>query len=127
MTVFRPDELEFGTEDEGRRVTLTFRTDSGETLGVSLGRGQVAATVARLVQEIGEGAAVPIDRGSLQIGARFAVQGFQLQRKTDGSRVLTLVVDMPDQGRVVTIPLDLSPDDVAKLIEMLESPLIQNI
>ena len=126
MTVFRPDEMEVKTEDDGRRVTLTFRADSGEILGVSLTRAQVGATVARLVQETEAGSVVPIDRGSLRIGASFSVQGLQVQKKTDGSRLLTIVVDMPEDRRVVTIPLDLSPADVAELIKMLGSPLVQD-
>jgi hypothetical protein len=120
------DEMEIGTEEEGQRVTLTFRTDTGETLGVSLTRGQVGVTVARLVQEIGSGSVAPIARGLLQIGASFSVQGFQVQRKTDGARLLTLAVDMPEEGRVVTIPLELSPIEVEELIKMLGTTLAQD-
>lgn len=126
MSILRPDEMEVGTEENGQRVTLAFRSDSGETQAVSLARAQIPTFVARLLQETEAGSAVPIDRGSLHIGNTFAVQSFHVLRRSDGARLLTLAVDMPDEGRVVTIPLELSPIEVTRLIEMLGSPLVQD-
>src|SRR5690606_34382736 len=113
-----PDEVEITDKtDEG--LTLEFRSDAGGVAAIALLRGQLAALVARLVKEIGAGQAVPIDRGSLQIGQTFAVTAHQVQRRGDGARRLVMTVDLPDQGRVVTIPLELSPDDVRSLIKDL--------
>jgi hypothetical protein len=126
VTILRPDEMEIGTEEDGQRVTLTFRADTGESRAVSLTRAQVQSSVARLMQEIGGGQVVPIDRGSLQIGATYSLQSYHVQRNTDGRRLLTLAVDLLDQGRVVTIPIELSPVEVEQLIKMLGSPLVQD-
>jgi len=118
--------MEIGTEEDGQRVTLTFRADTGESRAVSLTRAQVQSSVARLMQEIGGGQVVPIDRGSLQIGATYSLQSYHVQRNTDGRSLLTLAVDLLDQGRVVTIPIELSPVEVEQLIKMLGSPLVQD-
>ena len=115
---FKPDETEQHPSSDGG-LTLIFRRDSGETRSIVLGRGQVAALAAALIGEIGTDRVVPIDRASLRIGQPFAVEGFQVAHSTDGGRCLIVQVHLPDQGRVVTIPLELSPQDVAALIEQL--------
>lgn len=117
MSVLRPDLLE--TERDGEWITLTFRADTGESQVVSLNWAQLPTLVAQLVQETGPGQAVPIDQGSLQIGTTYSLQGYQVRRNTDGRRLLTLAIDLPDQGRTVTIPIELSPKEVADLIGML--------
>ena len=66
------------------------------------------------------------NRGSLQLGATYSLQSYQVQRNTDGRRLLTLAVDLLDQGRVVTIPIELSPVEVAQLIKMLGPALVQD-
>lgn len=114
----RPNEFEVGKD--GDRVTLTFRADTGESQAVSLARAQVATFVARISQEIGAGSVVPIDRGTLQIGASFSVQGWQIQKRDDGARRIVLAIDLPDQDRVVTMPLDFTSAEVAQFIEELK-------
>lgn len=118
MTPLRPDETDIRVSDED--VTLDFRTDNGESRVVVLSRKWLPTLIARLMQETEPGQAVPIDRNSLQIGASFSVQGWQIQHRSDGARRLVLAVDLPDQGRVVTIPLELSPSDVQNIIKQLQ-------
>lgn len=115
-----PDELEILPGPDDDHVTLSFRSDNGDRRDIILDRRQLPAIVGRLAQETGPGQAVPIDKGSLQIGATFAVQGWAVRKATDGSRLLTLMVDLPDPGRVVTIPLELTPADVQALIGQLK-------
>jgi hypothetical protein len=114
----RPDEAEMSTD--GEDVVLDFRSDSGESRAVVLSRQWLPGLIARLMQQIGPDEAVPTDQGSLQVGARFAVQGWQVQHQSDGARRLDVIVNLPDQGRVVTIPLELTPPDVQSLIDRLK-------
>jgi hypothetical protein len=114
----RPDEAEMSTD--GEDVVLDFRSDSGESRAVVLSRQWLPGLIARLMDQIGPDEAVHTDQGSLQVGARFAVQGWQVQRQDDGARRLDVIVNLPDQGRVVAIPLDLTPPDVQSLINQLK-------
>jgi hypothetical protein len=114
----RPDEANIGPE--GEDIILDFRSDSGESRAVVLSREWLPGLIARLMHQIGPEEAVPVDQGSLQVGARFAVQGWQVQRESDGARRLDVIINLPDQGRVVTIPLDLTPPDVQNLIDQLK-------
>jgi hypothetical protein len=114
----RPDEMEIRVD--GDDIVLDFKADSGESRVVVLSRKWVPTLLARLMQETEPGQMVPIDRASLQIGASFSVQSWQVQRRSDGARRLTLAVDLPDQGRVVTIPLELSAAEVQSLLDQLK-------
>jgi hypothetical protein len=116
---FLVDESDVQIDASGEFVKFIFSRDSGERREVVLRRQWLPALATQIQKNIAPGQAVPIDKGSLQIGANFSLQGFQVRRKSDGGATLTLFVDMPDQGRVVTIPMQMSPADIATLQKML--------
>jgi hypothetical protein len=111
----RPDEADISAD--GEDVVLDFRSDAGESRSVVLARQWLPGLIARLMHQIGPDEAVPTE---LQVGARFAVQGWQVARQSDGARRLDVIINLPDQDRVVTIPLDLAPADVQSLIDQLK-------
>jgi hypothetical protein len=47
------------------------------------------------------------------------VVGWQVQKRRDGARRLTIKVVMPDQGQTITLPCILVPEDVQQLISDL--------
>jgi hypothetical protein len=116
----RPDEADISTD--GEDVVLDFRSDAGESRSIVLSRQWLPGLIARLMHQVGPDEAIPsaTDQGSLQVGARFAVQGWQVARQSDGARRLDVIINLPDQDRVVTIPLDLTPPDVQSLIDQLK-------
>ena len=119
MGDFEPDDCEAVLIENDTKVRISFLNDSGASREVVLARQWPPQLVELLIAKIESGSVVPIDQGSLRPGQTFAVRGFQVRRVSDGSRLLTLSADLPDQGRMVTIPLELSPTDAGKLIEML--------
>ena len=116
---FRPDECETFLSEDRKRVKIVFRRDSGETQEAVLARTWIPQLIVQLQTRIEPGQATPIDRGSLRIGQTFSLQGYQVGHRPDGSAILTLFVDLPDQGRVVTIPLVLPPPEITQFIQML--------
>src|SRR5437763_14237359 len=115
--IFEPDEWEIKVHD-GDRIGLRFRSDNGKTREVVVPRSMVPGLIARLVAEIGPGQGVPI-AGSLRPGQTILVQGFGGRRLPDGGAVLTLFVHLPDEGRDVTIPLELSAANVVEFVAIL--------
>lgn len=114
----RPDSVEIERSEDS--ITLVFMTDSGERQAVELRQVQIEALLARLAKESRPGSLVPIDRESLNIGQSISIQGWQVEKRGDGARRLVLHVDLPDQGRTVSIPLFLPPGEVADLIKELQ-------
>jgi hypothetical protein len=114
---FIPDGVR--TQRSGEYVKIIFERDDGQFRDVVAHRTWLPSLVTCLLNEIGPGQAVPIDKGSLNFGTTYSVQGFQARPASDGSARLTLFVDLPDQGRVVTIPIDLKPEERSQIIQML--------
>jgi hypothetical protein len=116
---FEPDDCEAVLIENDTKVRITFARDNGTSREVVLPREALPELVALLVGKIERGPIVRIDQGSLRPGQTVAVRGLRVQKISDGSRLLTLTALLPDQGREVTIPLELSPDDARQLIEWL--------
>lgn len=116
---FEATETDIALSADGAHVRLIFNDDNGKSREVILLRKWLPAFVAQMQRNIEPGQIVPIDKASLQIGRSFSLQGFQARRFPDGGATITLFVDLPDQGRVVTIPLEMTPKDVSTLLTML--------
>lgn len=114
----RPNETEI--IDRGDEIILDFKNDNGESQQISMSRTWLPQLLSRLMKEVPSGQAVPIDRSSLQVGASFSLEGWQVQRRNDGARRLVLAVNLPDQARVVTIPIELSAKEAESLVNQLE-------
>ena len=118
-----------GTEDEdfvvlgcdvkerpdGKRLRLNFTGEGNKNRSVVLHREGVPLLVGALHSKIGHGTVVPIDKESLRAGANIQVQGWDLANRPDRSVLLTIYLDMTDQNRVVTIPVELSQENVTAL------------
>jgi hypothetical protein len=116
---FEPDDCEAVLIENDTKVRITFRRDSGASREVILPREALPQLVELLISKIESGPLVRIDQGSLRPGQTFVVQGLRVQKISDGSQLLTLTAFLPDQGRSVTIPLELSAKDARELIAML--------
>ena len=112
--IFEPDGWKVERHD-GVSIKLTLHSDSGRSVSVILPRSTIPGLIARLVAEIGPGQGVPI-AGSLRPGQTILVQGFAAHRQPDGSANLTLFAHLSDENREVTIPLDLSAENVVELV-----------
>ena len=106
---------DIGTNDEGTHIRFRFIDDVNQQRHVVMAKQNIPLLLAALQKEIVSGSVVPIDRGSLRIGADFQVQGYQCQRKEDGSAVLTVMINLPEQGRTVTLPIDFPAEDAKSL------------
>jgi hypothetical protein len=117
---FEASETDIALSGDGTSVRLIFNDDSRKSREVILRRKWLPMFAAQIQKNIEPGQIVPIDKGSLQIGQSFSLQGFHAHRLSDGGATIVLFVDLPDQGRVVTIPMDMTPKDLSTLLTMLD-------
>lgn len=116
---FFPDECEVLEHSDGQHIRIVFRSDSGESQQVCVRRKWLPSLLNQLSEQIAPGQAVRIDQNSLRPGMDFALQGWDCRRNPQGGARLVLYVDLPDQGRVVTIPVALDAHDVPVLVQRL--------
>lgn len=116
---FHPDECEIFAHSDGEHIKIAFRTDSGESREVVLRRKALPSLLNQLSAQIAPGQAVRIDSHSLRPGTDFVLQGWECRLDAQGGARLVLYIDLPEQGRVVTVPLSLNAADVAQLIARL--------
>jgi hypothetical protein len=108
---------------DGLHFRLNFIDAAGKSRAVTLTRDTLPLLAAALHSKIGDGKIVPIDQKSLRAGANILVKGWDIVKRPDLGARLTLYVEMLDQDRVVTIPVDLSPENVTSLIiQLSQSP-----
>lgn len=112
-----PDDVEVVRSD--LFVTLTFSADGGESRAVKLVRSRLPFFVSKLMKEVESDQVTPIRPDALAAGTSFAIHGWQMAKADDGGRLLTLFVELREPARTVTVPLELSPEDVAALREDL--------
>ena len=119
---FIPDEIEVFPNDDRKRVKLVFRRDSGESREVVLLKSWLPQLLTQLRPHIAPSSAVQIDKGSFQPGQDFALQGWECRTTPAGGARLVLYIDLPNQGRVVTVPMTLDRADVDQLRQQLDRP-----
>ena len=118
---FIPDDVRIQPHSDGERVKVTFLRDTNESREVVLRRSWLPQFLNAMRNEIAPGQAVPIDPNSLSFGRSYSLQGWECKRSPEGGARMTLYIDLPDQGRVVTMPISLGPDEVTHLIDQLRS------
>jgi hypothetical protein len=116
--VFDPDGWEVAPQGSDQ-IKLIFPSDNDGTVTVLVPRAAIPPLVARLVAEIGPGQGAAISPSLLQPGRILQVQGLAARRHPDGSADLAIWTHLDDPPREVTIPLALSPENVAELLTML--------
>lgn len=115
---FKPDDLQFQISEDGKSVRLIFTRDNGEYREVVLRRSSLPSLVAGAQNLLSPQDAVPIDRDSLRPGTIIRLTGYQFSPR--GKKLgLTLFLELPDQDRGVTIPLNLSRKDAESIAEQL--------
>jgi len=120
MADFIPRETQVASIEGGAKLQVIFREEEGATCEVILLQEQVPGFVAQLVSHIEQGQVVPIRAQSLRIGRDFQFVGWSIQRNAaDGRRRLIALIDLPDEGRQVTLPLEFSEADVEELRRQL--------
>ena len=114
---FQANELLTAIDGNGF-VLLSFRRDSGDTRDVVVRQSVLPQMISQLQTRIAPGQGAPIDLASFRAGRSFALRGMEARGGKTGANQLTLFVE-PEPGRVVSIPIDLSDNDRASLLEML--------
>ena len=117
--VFEPDDLQFQESDDDQ-IRMIFAKNSGEHRTVVVRRENLASLFAGIQRLLPAGDAVPIDRDSFRAGTTIRVTSYQFSPRETEFR-MTLFVDLPDQGRSVTIPLHFSRKDAKSIIEQLQN------
>jgi hypothetical protein len=98
--------------EDGVHVRLTFIRDKGESQAIFLDRAGLSQLALALRKETLSGSIVPIDQASMTIGLNYRVVGHQVGFLPDRTIKLTVFLDLPDQGRTLSLSLALSADDV---------------
>ncbi len=119
---FIPDDCETSISEDGALVRVLFSRRNGDSVEVVIPRLRLPLVVSQLQKRISGSHAVPIDRGSLQIGHQYVPHGFQVRRH-EGETVLTVFLELSDPERMVTLPLRFKPSTVRDLINDLEASL----
>ena len=115
---FKPDELQFQISRYGEGVRLIFSRYDGQRRTVVLRRSDLPSLVAGAQNLLSPQDAVPIDQDSLRPGTIIRLTGYQFSPR--GEKLgLTLFLELPDQDRGVTIPLNLSRKDAESIAEQL--------
>jgi len=116
---FRPDQLEVRAPEQGStEVRLVWSRDTDERRVVILDKSQLPQVCAELQGQIEPGSGVPINLDSLRPGTTISVTGLQFGPRADHFR-LTALADLPDQNRVVTIPLRFSKRDAEQCVNAM--------
>lgn len=116
---FLVDECETSIGSDGKTIKIKFSNDNGDSQEVLIDRQHLPQFVAQLQNKTVSGSGKPIERASLRPEETFAVSGFRVEHVADGGCVIVVSVNMIDQNRLVTIPLDFSPKDIETLFSMI--------
>lgn len=120
---FHPDEMDVATSQDGRSIRLLFSKDSGERQAIIIPAQGAALLLQQLQKRTGRTVGLPASKGSLQFGETFSLAGVQIGPRPEGGAMLTLAIDLLDQGRVVTLPIELPPKDLEQLVANLSDHL----
>ena len=103
----------------GELVKLIFLDRDDNTRPVVLHQHGIPQLIGALQQHIAAGKVVPMTPKSARIGAIYALEGHGIRKNPDGSAVLTLFVNLPEEGRTVTFDLPLAAKDAQALAKQL--------
>jgi hypothetical protein len=98
-----------------RVIRLVFESDTDGTRTVDLDRIALPQLLGALQHEIGAGSVVPIRAGSLQLGADYRMGGHGFRPLPNGGLEVTFHMELIREQRVVSLPLELLPEEVAQL------------
>jgi hypothetical protein len=113
LAPFEPAEVEVIDRREDT-VVLVFRSAEGGEFPMKLQQKQVAGLISKLESGPGSTNRSP-NHENLGSESNGRIVGWQVQKRRDGARRLTFAVELPDQGRTVTLPCLLIPEDVRLL------------
>jgi hypothetical protein len=124
--VSEPDFFAVGLNVESHSdapyVRLTFSDDDDKTRAVIIHQSNLPSAISALHEKISSPNVVPIDRASLKQGQDYVVTGFSAKKLPEGAE-LTVHLNLPDQGRFVTLAMALSPQDITGLVLQLSGAL----
>lgn len=115
--MIRPVNIDFRQEGDDSFV-LRFLTETGENLEVAL----TGALLSSVLAYLSASAPGPVSIRSLLLDRAPQLEpiAYEVQARMGGGRRLVLTCRIPDSDRTLTIPLELSADDVELLIREME-------
>ena len=117
---FQADEgIDVQLSPDGSLVRLDFLAADGRKQSVQLKRSDLPILLSVLASKIEPGTLTPISRVGDLLGKSVSLDSFDLEHRSDGHKRLTFFVTREGDRRTVAIPLDLSPDEIRGLVEML--------
>lgn len=120
MTEFYATGFGVAKSHDKKRTKLSFESDADGLVEVVVETDFLTMILAQIRKEIESTVVTPIDRGSLKPGQSLQTRGFHVDQLPNGGAVLVIHADLLDEGRVVTIPLELSREAAKDLKRMLE-------
>lgn len=117
--MIRPINIDF--RREGDDLIISLLTGTSERTDIALNKAQLGFLIARLMSEIHDDRVTNLDLNRLGPDQELAVHSFVVQRpQMGGHRRLMILAHLSAPDRSVRIPLELSPEQVEKLIEDIE-------
>jgi hypothetical protein len=118
---FVVESIDVARQVGGDHVRFTFLDRNNERREMFFHQSRLPTLMGVIQAEIAPGTLVPIDQGSLQIGANYRLAGDEMRKNPDLSARLILHIELPDQGRTVLMPLSLSQEEVTSLVSYLSA------
>lgn len=117
--MIRPINIDF--RQEGDELIISLLTGTSERTDIALNKVQLGFLIARLMQEIHDDRVTTLDLNRHGPDQEVAIHSFSVQKPQIGAhRRLMIFARLSAPDRSVRIPLELSPEQVEKLIEDLE-------
>lgn len=104
---------------DGRSFKIVFQNDDDESAEIIVMAEALPQIISVMQGQLPAGTGKVVEREGLRIGETFRTCGFKAKHLPDGSCDLTISLDLMDQGRVVTLPILLSPKDLESLFSMI--------
>jgi hypothetical protein len=116
---FEPVEVKI-VDRRDDAIVVVFQSAEGGEFPMKFQRGHLAGLFSQFEEEVGRNdPAHPPEQKIVAPDQNVRVVGWQVQKRRDGARRLTIKVVMPDQGQTMTLPCILVPEDVQQLISDL--------
>lgn len=104
---------------DGRTLRLQFLHDDGRILGVIIPRSRAPMLMAELQTRIVPGSLVPISKRGLQHAEAPSIEGWQVTRKFGGSTRIMLFLQLGEDNRQVSLPIELTLPQLDDLLDDL--------
>lgn len=106
-------------------VRLSFCDEMENWVRIVTSKNNLPSLLGEIQKQTGSEIPAPSSPSELSPGQQVAIQSTQVSARADGSVQITFVVDIPNENRVVTIPLTLTAAQSSELASDLQKKMLK--